>query len=214
MRTWILVRCASALAVAVLLANPASADTIFTVSLDTTPLVGSAAAPFSLFFQLTDGGGVASNTVTLSNFTFGTGGASGAPALSGGASGSLTAGVSLTDTDFFNSFEEFFTPGALLRFDVHMTTNVEPGPIPDAFGFSIFDSTGGIFTVDPSGAEVLLRVDIDSASPQVLTYGADPTRGSITMDAPVVTTAVPEPGTLLLIGPGLAAIWRLRRRNR
>src|SRR5579859_8130563 len=96
--------------------GPASfclASTMFAVTLDTSPLIGHPAGPFSLNFQFTDGQGTgdANNTVTLSSFAFGGGSAAGGPSLTGGASGSLGSGVVLTDSAFFNAFTEGFTPG-------------------------------------------------------------------------------------------------------
>src|SRR5438876_718777 len=69
----------------------------FHVDVNTAPLVGNSAGPFSLDFQLIDGSGTLAvpNTVTLSNFTYGGGGAVGLPTLSPGATGSLTSTISL-----------------------------------------------------------------------------------------------------------------------
>jgi hypothetical protein len=54
---------------------------IYDVSIDTSPLVGNAAAPFSLDFQFIDGSGIddGNNIVSLGNFDFGAGGGTGSP---------------------------------------------------------------------------------------------------------------------------------------
>jgi hypothetical protein len=128
--------------------------------------------------------------------------------------------VTLNSSSAFNALVETLTPGSSLSFLVDLTTNVNAGGTPDAFAFSILDSSGGsIPTLDPSGADTLLTINIDSANPAILTYATDPSRNtlggsgpSITMDAPTVAI-VPEPGTLTLlaIGSFLAGAFLLRR---
>ena len=83
------------------------------VSLNTAPLIGHVAGPFSLVFQLTDGSGRGdgNNSITLFSFQLGGGGASGAPAYFGGAIGNIVSGVTLIDNSFLNYFIQPFTPG-------------------------------------------------------------------------------------------------------
>jgi hypothetical protein len=214
-------------------AGTASADEIFTVTLNTTPLAtapGTSAGPFSLAFQLVDGSQPNNNTATISGFTYGVGGSagSGCPAALpsctfGGASGDISSSVSLNDSSAFNALIETFTPGNGLSFQVDLTTNVDSGWTPDAFAFSILDSGGGsIPTQDPSGADTLLTINIDSANPTILAYGTDPSRNtlggtgpSITMDAPVSgpTTPTPEPSSLSLLALGLGGVMTMVRRT-
>ena len=80
-------------------ATAAAGSFAFHVAVNTSPLVGDPSAPFSLDFALIDGSGTlaAPNTVLVNNFTFSGGSAVGMPTLLGGASGSLSAGISLTD---------------------------------------------------------------------------------------------------------------------
>src|SRR5260370_28684447 len=95
------------------------AGVVYDVSLNTSPLIGHAAGPFSLGFQLNDGSGAgdANNTAILSAFQFGVGGSAlGTPVLAGGATGSLASGVTITDSSFFNAFSQQFNPGSLLQF--------------------------------------------------------------------------------------------------
>jgi hypothetical protein len=196
------------------------------VTVDTTSLATQLAppAPFSLEFQFIDGDGTANNTATLSNFSFGPGGAavgtptyncsSGSGAACSGIGGDLSGTVTLSDSsDFFNEFIQAFTPSASapLSFLLDLTTNLEPGT-PDAFSLAIFDSSGtGIPT---SFFDVFLQIDITSPL-TIATYPSDatqsppgcPTCPGIDIPAPVVrSAAIPEPGTLLLLAIGLTGL--------
>jgi hypothetical protein len=205
------------------------------VTLDTSPLTSSDAGPFTLDFQLTSGIALdgARTQVMLHDFTFGGGAATGGPTLVGGASGSLSQGVTLSTSSFLNDFQQGFLPQSLLEFDLCLTTGpANPARDPaDGFSFSILDSTGteiptlGFFDI---GSDVLLSIDLDgSGTPTILTYDTDdsqpPAGGTtpIVMGAPLVVATgagcfsnVPEPGSLALLGgilvPGAAFLIRRR----
>ena len=179
------------------------------VSLDTSGLSGT----FELGFILTDGSatGDANNTVTLGNFGFG-GGSAGAvdPLLTtSGASGDFASGVTLIDSEFFNVFASSFTPGGSLSFDFTLSTNVDAGGTPDQFFVALLQPDGTqVATTDPSGANALLLVNIDSAQPAFGTFSSELT------PAPIVTFAAtaPEPPSLLLLTIGLmGALWLSRK---
>jgi hypothetical protein len=192
--------------------RPAHAGVITgSVSLDTSALSG----PFELAFIFIDGSGTgdANNTVTLGNFLFGAGGSAGTVDASlsfGGESGDLTSGVSLIDSSFLNIFASSFTPGSLLSFDFGLTTNVDAGGTPDQFSLVLLQADGSVVnTEDPSGANSLLTVNLDSAHPAISTFASDLT------PAPIVTesSAAPEPASLSLLAMGLAAaLWSTRKR--
>jgi len=196
----------------------------YTVTLDTRSLASEPAppAPFSLEFQLNDGDGTVNNTITLSNFNFGTGGsATGSPTTTGGASGNLSSTVTLTDSSFFNEFIQGFTPSSTdpLSFLFDLTTNEEP-ITPDSFSLAIFDSSG--IGIPTSFFDVFLQADI--TSPLIInTYASDaslsppgcPTCAAIEIPSLLVTTdtsPVPEPSTIVLLTSALS-VMALRRRR-
>ena len=189
------------------------------VSLDTSALIGHAAGPFQLDFQLIDGdgSGIANNTVTLSELSFGAGGGfSGSASLSGSALVQPDGTIVLTDADYVNSFTQEFTAGALLQFVLNITQNPDAGPIPDEFTFAILDSTG-VEIPTLGWFDTLLLTDITGVDNLQLS-GTDPTRSpnaggaAILMGAPQIESAVPEPAAALLLPAGLAALALLRSR--
>lgn len=186
--------------------------TSFKVTVNTAPLVGSPLSPLFLDFMLTDGSGAlaGSNTVVISNFQFGAGGAVGSPTLSGGASGSLGASVTLSDTaNFFNELFQQFTPGSFLSFDVTTTNNADR-IAPDAFGVAILDKN--LFNLPTNGlgdALVLASLAPSLSVARVQTFGTTSPAG-----VTAAATPLPEPGTLLLLGSGLVATARRLQRSR
>jgi hypothetical protein len=192
----------------------AAAPLTFQVVVNTTPLVGNAAGPFALDFQLNDGSGLSdgNNTATISDFSFTGAGAgpTGLPSRVGGATGSLSSTVSLTDSGFLNEFFQGFTAGNSLRFLVTLTSNVDAGLAPDAFSFAILDRN--LLNVATTGlGDSLLLVDITRAN-----LGLADVR-TFTSTSPVgvtaTATAVPEPVSLLLLGVGAVGLGLRGRRQ-
>ncbi len=190
---------------------PASASSIsFHVQVNTAPLIGNSSAPFYLDFLLIDGSGTLAvpNTVTIGDFNFTSGAPSGSPTLSGGASGNLATSVTLTDNlNFSNEFFQAFTPGALLGFDVTMTTNADP-TAPDAFSFAILDKN--LFNLPTTSAllddSLLFAQLTPGLSNRTVVTSSTTNPAGVTVNA----SAIPEPGTLLLLGTGLAVTIRRR----
>jgi hypothetical protein len=205
--------------------NIGHAAVMYNISMNTAPLIGHAAGPFSLEFQLNDGRGIgdANNTATLTNFLFNGGAAVGSSTLTGGATGNLSSGVSLTDSSFFNQFIQGFTPGSALSFRLSLSTNVDSGGTPDEFSFAILDHTGTEIPTLASFFDVFVQIDIDSANPVVHTFATDTSRtpegggGPINIASPTATpvSSVPEPTRLSLTLSGLAALvaWKHRPRR-
>jgi hypothetical protein len=190
------------------------ADAIYTIGLDTSPLIGEAAGPFSLAFEFIDGSGTgdANNTVVLSSFQFGVGGsASGSPTVFGGATGNTSSGITLIDSSFFNALVQPFNPGSSLGFSLDTTTNLDAGGTPDEFSFSILDSSGA--PIPTLGfVDAFLVLDVDSSNPTPQTFSSDPSTppqaggNPITMAAPQATIGTPEPGTFFLLSAGCGII--------
>jgi len=190
------------------------ATVIKTVTVDTSALGALPNGPFSLAFELADGGGTGdgNNDVLLSNFQFGGGNAVGAPLLLGSAFGDLSSTVTLTDADPAGIFVQGFVPGNTFSFLLSFTGNVDAGGNPDEFIFSILDST---FTPIPTSSSNFLSpfliVDFDSANPTIQTFFAD------SLPAPSVADAapVPEPSPAVLLTLPLAGlVWAARRKIR
>lgn len=203
-----------------MLAGPAArADQIWNVTVGTSALAADYTGPFGLDFELVGSNG---NTVTLTNFSFGTGGAAGPGSafLTGGATGSLSGGAALSDSaNFFSDFNQQFTPGNVLSFTMDSTLNAPPlGGTPDNFSlviFSAYDPTNGynpgtgsggtpISTTDPSGNDTFLNFNING--PGATTVSSYPSSsGDITI---TVTPAavVPEPASVVSLLLGLSGL--------
>lgn len=212
----------SCLALLIIAPGLSSAGVItYDIGLNTAPLIGHAAEPFSIEFQLNDGSGTGdANNTALSDFDFDGGAAVGVATLTGGSSGNTVTSITLTDSSFFNQFIQQFTPGNHLGFRLAFSTNVDTAGVPDQFSFAILDSSGvEIPTLAPF--DVFMQIDISSANPLVQTFGTDTTRipaaggGPIDIAAPTATApaAVPEPTSLLLMATALIAIGLFHRRK-
>lgn len=194
----------SALLVGALLTLPATTEAAgITYTFDTSSL-NPAAGLYSLDFQLTSNDQSGANVATISNLAI----AGGAllptqywPS-SGGAAGDLSSSVTLTTTDFFNSFTQDFLVGSMLSFVLDLTNIAPTGLIPDAFSFGILLNGTEVATLDPTPASKLLRLD--------LTGGSAPMGGQFGLPP---AAPVPEPGTYLMVGVGMLIVGlRMRRR--
>lgn len=211
------------LSVLVLLSlGAAQAGTVYSVTLNTGPLIGHSAGPFSIAFEFADGSGAGdgNNAVFLSSFNFGAGGPSGSPLVFGSVGGDLSTSLVMTDAAPDSVFVQSFVPENTLSFLLDITANVDDGGTPDEFIMSILDNTfSPIPTTAASPLSPFLQIDIDSSNPSVTTYSSDTGRSpngggrAIDLGTPTVQSAAPEPGSLILIGTALLGLG-LRRPRR
>lgn len=196
----------------------------FDVSLNTSSLSGTTQI---LAFGLNDSDG-SSNTVSLTGFNFGVGGAvSGTQdcTLGGflngaGCSGNLAGGVTLSDASTSEVFfDQEFTVGSSLSFAM-TTTNAFAGGIPDGFAMYLCDVGFDTCYSDDavSGALLILGLGGTTLTPSSFTLNGASAQD---LPAPVVTVAsgsgsvpTPEPGSALLLGFGALALALWSRRLR
>lgn len=177
------------------------------VTVNTSSLSGTQ----TIFFGITDGDGVADNSVALSDFNFGGGAAEGSPSYFGsGVSGDLSSVIAMDDSGFSALFEQQFNVGSSLSF-VLATTDNFAGGTPDAFAMYICDATVSTCYSDDAdtGAMLILNLTGGTVTPSsfILTGASD--QG---LPAPVVTgIAAPEPASVLLLGLGLALLGLMTR---
>lgn len=192
-------------------ALPARADSISAaVTFNTSGLTES--GPFELYLQLNDGSGTGdgNNTLSLTNFNFGAGGAAGsmdAVNSSGGYSGSLSAGLTLNDSQPFNAVAAFFTPGSQLSFNLTDTFTSLDSPIPDTFAFALIANGVAVSTTATDGSDSLIEFNFDASSATPLVYADNApgdTAGTPTAQLQNPPATVPEPATLELLALGLA----------
>jgi hypothetical protein len=201
------------------LAPTASRADVFDVTLDTSKLVSGtygSGPDYSLYFGLTQGDPAQSNTVAISSFNFGTGGAPlGLPTLGSGATGDLGTSVTLDNSaTFLADFFQAFKAGDLLTFTLNLTTNYA-GSTPDNFFFAILDSSLSPIPTADTGSNTQFSVDLKpglvssffdvfvTLSPN----GDNPSFGPPSIQG----RSVPEPSSLLLFASAVGLV-ALRRR--
>jgi len=190
------------------------AQSLYTVSIDTTGLNGTAGG---LAFDLLSGDNLTPNNTVLVN-SFVTDGTlvAGANTNQGSATGSLPGTLTLQDSAFSESFRGH-TFGSSLSYMLSLTTNYAGSGAPDEFSFFLTDPSNSglvVHTSDPSGADALFIIDIDGSSQGALTVFTPTTSGvsySVRASSPAST---PEPSSLIPVGVSVGwLLFRARRRQ-
>jgi hypothetical protein len=190
----------------------------FDVDIKTASLSSdSSNAPFYLDLDMIYGNSsLASNTATLSSFTFTGGSALGTPVATGGASGSLSSTVSLTasSTQPASELYQQFSSGVTnINFLASITENGPDVGTPTEFTVGILDSSLGfpaqLFTTAPD-TESLITLDLNSANTEA-DVNAYTSISSADGNTPVlgVTATVPEAPTSTAILGGAAIMTAL-----
>jgi hypothetical protein len=216
-----------AAAIALLNAPALRAQTLaFNVNLNTATLNSqdSANTPFYLDFQLNYGSGQPTSTVTLSNFQFTGGSASGSPTLIGTASGSLSSGASLTassSSDLNELYQQFSAATTDIKFTATVSENGSGGT-PTEFTAAILDNSLGfpaqLYTTAPD-QESLVTLDLSSSATLGSVGGFTSISSADTNTAVTgvgATISVPEPSTTAAIlgGAALMLAFYARRSRR
>jgi hypothetical protein len=177
------------------------------VSLNTSSLSGTQ----TIIFGITDGDGVADNSVALSDFNFGGGSAEGSPSYIGsGVAGDLSSVIAMDDSGFSALFEQQLNVGSSLSF-VLSTTDSFAGGTPDAFAMYLCDATVSTCYSDDalSGAMLILNLTGGTVTPSsfILNGASDQN-----LPAPVVSgVRAAEPTSLLLLGLVLLGLMNWKR---
>ena len=198
------------------LSGVSKADSLYTLTMNTSALAGS--GQFTLDFQFNDSTGLPvdlnNNRVTLSSFNFNGGNAVGAGSTTGSASGSIASGIALTDAQFFNEYMQNFTAGSQLSFNIDVTNVLDSSHIPDLFTFAILDSSQNELPTNGPANEFLDVSLTGGSSPQVSTFGSS----AFSIPKPVVQeqsiVSTPEPSAFWLLLSGGYILKRPLRRVR
>jgi hypothetical protein len=202
---------AAILASTCLLASHQAEAALFHFDINTGVLNNASGNPFALDFTLISGGSF-SNTISISNFVFTGGTATGSTTPTGSVSGDLGSSITLTSgTNFFNDLYQSFSNGTTdIKFDVNTTTIL--GGTPDNFSVSILDNNAvPLFTTDATNS-TLAALEIHTNT------GVDPivvsTFQSVAPSpAGVTVTVVPEPASSAGLIGGLGMLLAYRRRG-
>lgn len=206
--TFVQLSCALALS-ALLTALPALASP-FRVSIDTTPLQGSAGyMAFDFVAGNPDPGNSALVSAFASDATLGLG------SSSGNTNGSLVPGqLTLSGPAGFSEWLQAVTIfGNTISFDVDLGEAVSAGGRPDQFSFFLLDTTQAPYpTTDPSGAGALFYFDLTGSSTSPVIFTSD--FANVSIEAVTPGGGVPEPGGLpLVLAAGVGAFLAVRGRR-
>jgi len=134
----------------------------FNVTVSTAPIQGESGF---VTFDFIGGDPGQNNTAVV--LAFSSDAVLGSFTTSGGALGTLVSGpLTLSDANLLNEWNQSVTFGSTISFQLSLTTNTVTGGIADEFSFFLLDSNGAPFvTSDPTGADSLFDIDVNSPSP-------------------------------------------------
>jgi hypothetical protein len=195
---------------------PGLADSILSVSIDTSGISGTVG---QLAVEFVSGGGPHSNIASITDFK--TDGTLHSPTFTGTVTGTLPGTVKLqTDsvTSVFNEYLNGFTFGTTESFTLELTSNA-PGDDSSPDELSLFllaadGQTSLITTSDPTSANSLLVVDIDGSGGGASQVFSVLSPGGIRATVTPADSTVPEPSTFTVCALVLACSFLLWFRNR
>jgi hypothetical protein len=199
------------IAICLSLAGGAAADALYSVSVNTTSILGTTG---SLDFNFGPGPLISQPALAdISNFTT-DGSLVGLPTLTGDASGALPGTVTFDNAGLFNDYFQDFTFGSSLAFDVRLYGPAVNSPdgvstSGSAFSFSMFSDTAGSIPALTSdtldGFAVTLAVNLDGSTTPT-SFSSESTLTGL--------TAVPEPSLIAFLACSLTAIAGVSRYRR